>query len=123
MGISMADTLLLQTPTRPITVTFRTAKQISGLGLTTLWGLAKVGRLKTVHVGRRTLIVFDSLEQLLKPAASPPETACDPSIPTSGALADKNHASGGCDAVTVAAAARQAGEAARFDHDTPSTRS
>jgi hypothetical protein len=57
-------------PSKPITVTFKSAKQISGLGLTTLWGLAKDGRLQVVRVAGRTLIVYDSLERLLTPSES-----------------------------------------------------
>src|SRR5262249_43808552 len=61
-------------PLEPLTITFPTAKKISGLGLTTLWKLAKEGRIKVVRVGRRTLIWFPSLKILLTPQApSEPE--------------------------------------------------
>jgi hypothetical protein len=61
-------------PLEPLTITFPTAKKISGLGLTTLWKLAKERRIKLVRVGRRTLIWFPSLKILLTPqAASEPE--------------------------------------------------
>ena len=53
---------------RPLTVTFPTAKKISGLGGTTLWKLAKERRIELVRVGRRTLITYRSLEKLLKPS-------------------------------------------------------
>ena len=56
----------------PITVTLATAKQLSGLGYTTLWGLIKDRKLETVHVGRRRLIIFRSLEALLVPDARKP---------------------------------------------------
>ena len=56
----------------PITVTLATAKQLSGLGYTTLWGLIKDRKLETVHVGRRRLIIFRSLEALLAPDARKP---------------------------------------------------
>ena len=51
----------------PLAVTFVTARQISGLGLTTLWKLARERRIEVVHVGRRTLITYRSLERLLLP--------------------------------------------------------
>jgi hypothetical protein len=58
----------------PLTVTFKTAKKLSGLGLTKLWGLAKQGRIELVHVDGRTLIWFPSLQALLTPrAASGPQ--------------------------------------------------
>jgi hypothetical protein len=61
-------------PPEPLTVTFPTAKKISGLGLTTLWKLGKEGRIKLVRVGRRTLIWFPSLKLFPTPqAASEPE--------------------------------------------------
>jgi hypothetical protein len=44
-----------------------TARKLSGLGNTTLWRLIKERQLETVHVGRRTLITFRSLEALLAP--------------------------------------------------------
>jgi hypothetical protein len=58
----------------PLTVTFQTAKKLSGLGLTKLWGLAKQGRIQLVYVDRRTLISFPSLQAMLTPqAASGPQ--------------------------------------------------
>ena len=51
----------------PVAVTFATARQISGLGLTTLWGLARDGRIEIVRIGRRTLITYRSLVRLLLP--------------------------------------------------------
>jgi len=50
---------------KPLTVTVRTAKKLSGLGNTTLWGLIKNQKLKTVQIGRRRLVVYSSLERLL----------------------------------------------------------
>jgi len=52
---------------KPLSVTVGTAKKLSGLGNTTLWRLIKERQLETVHVGRRTLITFRSLEALLAP--------------------------------------------------------
>jgi hypothetical protein len=55
---------------KPVTITISTAKKLSGLGHTTIWKLIKEKRLVTVHVGRRTLILFASLEALLNPSQS-----------------------------------------------------
>ena len=52
---------------KPLSVTVATARKLSGLGNTTLWRLIKERQLETVHVGRRTLITFRSLEALLAP--------------------------------------------------------
>jgi excisionase family DNA binding protein len=51
----------------PLSVTLATARQISGLGYTTLWKLIGNGTLATVRVGRRRLIAYDALRQLLTP--------------------------------------------------------
>jgi hypothetical protein len=51
----------------PLAVTFPHARHISGLGLTTLWKLAREHRIETVRIGRRTLITYRSLERLLLP--------------------------------------------------------
>jgi hypothetical protein len=58
----------------PLTVTVATARRISGLGNTKLWELIRDRKLETVHVGRRTLITFRSLKDLLTP---PPELQVD----------------------------------------------
>lgn len=50
---------------RPLTVTVAMARKLSGLGNTTLWQLIKTRKLESVSVGRRRLIVFDSLQKLL----------------------------------------------------------
>ena len=54
-------------PLTPLAVTFPTAKKVSGLGLTSLWKLAKGKRIEIVRIGRRTLITYRSLERLLLP--------------------------------------------------------
>jgi hypothetical protein len=51
----------------PLAVTFATGQRISGLGLTTLWRLARERQIETVRVGRRTLITYRSLARLLLP--------------------------------------------------------
>jgi hypothetical protein len=55
---------------KPLTVTVATARKISGLGNTKLWELIRERKLQTVHVGRRTLITFESLQALLTPSSS-----------------------------------------------------
>lgn len=54
---------------RPITVTVPTACTLSGLGATTIWSLISDGTLQTVQVGRRRLVLYESLSHLLKPPA------------------------------------------------------
>jgi len=56
---------------KPLTITVATAKRLSGLGNTTIWALIKDQTLETVHVGRRTLITYRSLEALLAPRSQP----------------------------------------------------
>ena len=66
------DTARVADSVKPIAVTFPIAKKITGLGLTTLWRLAKEKRIEITRVGRRTLITFRSLEKLLLPATDTP---------------------------------------------------
>ncbi len=63
---------MLHTDPKPLTVTVATARKISGLGNTTLWALIKARKLETVHIGRRTLVTFRSLEALLTPPPAAP---------------------------------------------------
>ena len=56
----------------PITVTYDGAKQRSGLGITTLTKLVREGRVKSVKIDGRRLIVLASLDALL---TSEPEAA------------------------------------------------
>ena len=61
----------------PLSVTVPTARRISGLGNTTIWGLIKDRKLETVHIGRRTLITYRSLVALLAPQTGPqPRPGC-----------------------------------------------
>jgi len=53
----------------PLTITIATARQITGLGNTTLWKLIGEKKLQTVRVGRRRLVVYDSLRALLAPSS------------------------------------------------------
>jgi hypothetical protein len=53
---------------KPLAVTFSTGTRVTGLGLTSLWKLAKERRIEIVRVGRRTLITYRSLEKLLLPS-------------------------------------------------------
>jgi len=52
------------TQLKPVTVTVETALKLSGLGRTKLYELIKQGKLKTINVGRRRLVVFSSLEEM-----------------------------------------------------------
>jgi len=72
VSISSTDLSDHESPVaKPLSVTVGTAKKLSGLGNTTLWRLIKERQLETVHVGRRTLITFRSLEALLAPRSQP----------------------------------------------------
>ncbi len=53
---------------KPLTVTVAMAREISGLGNTTIWALIKSKKLELVRVHRRRLIIYRSLEKLLSPA-------------------------------------------------------
>jgi len=50
---------------RPLAVPVKIACKLVGVGHTTMWGLIKAGRVKSVSIGRRRLVTYDSLELLL----------------------------------------------------------
>jgi predicted DNA-binding transcriptional regulator AlpA len=49
----------------PITVTVNEALRITGLGRTTLYKLIGQEKVKTILIGRRRLVIYDSLEALV----------------------------------------------------------
>jgi excisionase family DNA binding protein len=55
----------------PLTTTVATARRLSGLGNTTVWRLISDGTLASVTIGRRRLIVYESLRRLLAPDQQP----------------------------------------------------
>jgi hypothetical protein len=68
--IEMTLTGSMQT-TKPLAVTVKSACKLIGIGHTTMWGLIKTGRVKTVSIGRRRLVLYASLESLLTSEAEP----------------------------------------------------
>lgn len=54
---------------KPITVTVPVALGVTGLGRTKFYELIKEGRIRTVAIGRRTLVIFADLEKLADAAA------------------------------------------------------
>ena len=75
-GGASVDALRVDVGLKPLTVTVATARKLSGLGNTTVYQLIKDKKLETVHVGRRTLIVFHSLEALLTPSSEANPLEC-----------------------------------------------
>jgi excisionase family DNA binding protein len=61
-------TVTMATELAPITVTIQQAQALSGLSHTTIYKLIGLGRLKAVKIGRRTLVTYASLRDLLKAA-------------------------------------------------------
>ena len=50
---------------KPLAVPVKTACRLVGVGNTSMWALIKAGRVKTVSIGRRRLVIYASLEALL----------------------------------------------------------
>jgi hypothetical protein len=50
---------------KPLTVTFQTGSVVSGISQSKLWKLAKDGAIRVVRVGKRTLIVYATLEDFV----------------------------------------------------------
>jgi excisionase family DNA binding protein len=55
-----------RTPPKPMSVTIADTRHITGLGNTKVYELIKEGKLKAVAVGRRRLVLYASIEELLQ---------------------------------------------------------
>lgn len=53
----------------PLTVSVKRACEILDVGHTTMWSLIKVGRVKTMSLGRKRLVIYSSLEALVAASA------------------------------------------------------
>ena len=53
-------------PMKPLAVSVKTARLLLEIGNTKMWELIKDGRIKTVSIDRRRLVIYDSLESLIK---------------------------------------------------------
>lgn len=52
---------------KPLAVPVNMASKLLGVGNTKMWELIKDGRVKTISIDRRCLVICDSLERLVKP--------------------------------------------------------
>jgi excisionase family DNA binding protein len=50
---------------KPLAVPVKTACKLVGVGNTMMWALIKDGRVQTIRIGRRRLVIYASLEALL----------------------------------------------------------
>ena len=50
---------------RPLAVSVKVACAVIGVGNTTLWALIKDGRIQTAKIGRRRLVIYESLVALI----------------------------------------------------------
>jgi excisionase family DNA binding protein len=53
-------------PNQPLSVSFKEAAEITSVSRSTLRRYAKGGRLRTVRLGRRRVIPFDALKDLIR---------------------------------------------------------
>ena len=51
---------------KPLAVTVKKACDLIGVGNTTMYALIRDGRVKTKTIGRRRLIIYSSLEELVR---------------------------------------------------------
>jgi len=57
-------------PHLPLSVSFKEAAQVTSVSRTTLRRYAKDGRLRTVRLGRRRVIPYEALEELIRAGAA-----------------------------------------------------
>ena len=50
---------------RPLTVSVKRARELLDVGHTTMWALIRDQKLETVSIGRKPLVIFNSLEGLV----------------------------------------------------------
>jgi excisionase family DNA binding protein len=55
-------------PLRPLAVSVKTARQLLDIGNSKMWELISEGRVQTVKLGRKRLVLYNSLEALLNPS-------------------------------------------------------
>ena len=60
---------------KPLSVSLRTARALVGVGNTKLWELINKGTLRTIMIGRKRFVVYESLELLLTSNAVAPDKA------------------------------------------------
>jgi excisionase family DNA binding protein len=56
-------------PLKPLAVSVKTARQLLDIGNSKMWELISEGRVETVRLGRKRLVLYHSLEALLNSAA------------------------------------------------------
>jgi excisionase family DNA binding protein len=55
---------------RPLAVSVKTACKLTGIGRTLMFELIKDGRIRTVKIGRRRVVIYASLETLCSEGAA-----------------------------------------------------
>ena len=71
----MTNEISHTTSLKPLSLTVREACRIIGIKDTTFWELIKTGKVKTVMIGRRRLVVYASLEALVSEQSQGPKDA------------------------------------------------
>jgi hypothetical protein len=57
---------LFAKPLKPVAMSIRTAREILGVGNTTIWRLIGQGRLETIRLFSKRLVLYSSIEQLIE---------------------------------------------------------
>jgi excisionase family DNA binding protein len=56
-----------EAPIEPLAVSVKKARALIDVGHTKLWELIKDGHLKTIRIGRKRLVIYESLKKLVTP--------------------------------------------------------
>jgi hypothetical protein len=57
---------ICSTSPKPLAITIKTTGDVLGIGLTKTWELVKEGKLETIAIGTRRLVLFASIERLVE---------------------------------------------------------
>jgi hypothetical protein len=54
----------------PLAVSVKNASRLPGIGTTSMWQLIRDGRVETIGIGRRRLVIYESLKRLVTARAA-----------------------------------------------------
>jgi predicted DNA-binding transcriptional regulator AlpA len=76
--------MAMEIPSGVISAPVPEFSRISGLGQSTIWAMIRDGRLESIAIGRRRLVLVDSYRQLIKAQRAPQDARRNHAVPALG---------------------------------------
>jgi hypothetical protein len=76
--------MAMEIPSDIISTSVAEFSRISGLGQSTVWAMIHDGRLESIAIGRRRLVLVDSYRQLIKAQRAPQDARRNHAVPALG---------------------------------------